>query len=308
MSMQFSRRAVAMAGSLTWRRRALWLALLLGSGVSPALTAAESPRAGVAALTAEQIVDRHVAARGGLPAWRALQTIAVNGKLDAGPGDLATRGARVARGGKASSKMRSASLAQDASKDAAAGKQVQLPFVLEMKRPHKSRIEIEFAGKTALQVFDGSAGWLVRPYLNRDSVEPFTAEQAQAQAAERDMDGPLIDYAAKGTKVELEAVEAVEGRDAYKLKLTTRDGREQRVWIDRQSFLDVKVEGLPRRMDGKLRTVWVYQRDFRPVQGLMLPFVLETAVDGYRETHKLVIEKAAVNPKLDDALFGKPKV
>ena len=53
--------------------------------------------------------------------------------------------------------------------------------------------------------------------------------------------------------------------------------------------------------------MWIYQRDFRPVQGLMLPFVLETAVDGYLETHKMVIEKAAVNPSLDDALFTRPK-
>jgi len=54
--------------------------------------------------------------------------------------------------------------------------------------------------------------------------------------------------------------------------------------------------------------VWIYQRDFRPVQGVMIPFVLETAVDGYQDTHKMVIEKAVVNPKLDDALFAKPTV
>jgi len=38
----------------------------------------------------------------------------------------------------------------------------------------------------------------------------------------------------------------------------------------------------------------------------MIPFVLETAVEGYQETHKMIIEKVAVNPKLDDALFAKP--
>jgi hypothetical protein len=36
--------------------------------------------------------------------------------------------------------------------------------------------------------------------------------------------------------------------------------------------------------------------------------VLETAVDGFRDTHKMIIEKVAVNPKLDDALFAKPQV
>jgi hypothetical protein len=56
-----------------------------------------------------------------------------------------------------------------------------------------------------------------------------------------------------------------------------------------------------------MRTVWVYQRDFRPVQGVMVPFVLETAVDGYKDTHKMVIDKVSLNPVLDDAMFARPK-
>jgi len=68
----------------------------------------------------------------------------------------------------------------------------------------------------------------------------------------------------------------------------------------------VKIEGTPRRMDGRMRTVWIYQRDFRSVQGVMVPFTLETAVEGYRDTHKMIIEKVGVNPQLDDALFAKP--
>jgi hypothetical protein len=60
-------------------------------------------------------------------------------------------------------------------------------------------------------------------------------------------------------------------------------------------------------MDGRMRTVWVYQRDFRSVQGLMVPFVLETAVDGYKDTHKMIIEKVGLNPVLDDSLFVRPK-
>ena len=118
----------------------------------------------------------------------------------------------------------------------------------------------------------------------------------------------FADYASKGTKVELETIDKVDNRDAYRLKLTLKTGTVEHVWIDAQSFLDVKVEGTPRRMDGIMHSVWVYQRDFHNVDGVMIPFVLETAVEGYPDTHKMVIEKAAVNPKFDDALFSKPKV
>jgi hypothetical protein len=253
-------------------------------------------------LTAAQIVDKHVAARGGLAAWRAVQTLSLSGKMDAGSGSAdASRALAIARRGHTGS----APIAK-AQEPAAAEKQVQLPFVYEMKRPRKSRVEIEFAGKTAVQVYDGTQGWKKRPFLNRDDFEPFTAEEIKSEGSKAELDGPLVDYAAKGTKVELAAIEPVGGHDAYKLKLTTKDGTVQHVWIDTGSFLDVKVEGAPRRMDGHMHNVYIYPRDYRSVQGVMIPFVLETAVDGYPGTHKMLVEKATVNPKLDDARFVKP--
>jgi outer membrane lipoprotein-sorting protein len=268
---------------------------------------AEQSKTTPANLTAAQIVERNVAARGGLQGWRAVQAMSWSGKMDAGGGSL-ERSRRLAEGGRERRNAMRVANKSDAAAKGEANKQAQLPFVLQMKRPGKSRVEIEFAGKTAVQVYDGANGWKVRPFLNRNDVQPFTAEEVKAESEKAELDGPLVDYAAKGTDVELEGVEAVEGRDAYKLKLTTKSGNVQHIWIDTQSFFDVKVEGTPRRMDGRMRTVWIYQRDFRPVQGLMIPFVLVTAVDGYRETHSMVIEKVAVNPKLDDALFTKPKV
>jgi hypothetical protein len=198
------------------------------------------------------------------------------------------------------------------SRAAAAGsakvEQVQLPFRLEVKKPHKSRLEIDFAGKTAVQVYDGDHGWKFRPYLNRDDVEPFTADEAKAEAARADLESPLVDYAAKGTQVALEGTESLDGHEAYKLKLTLKNGDAQHVWIDKQSFLDVKVEGVPRRMDGRMRNVFVYQGEFRAVKGLMMPYLYVTSVEGYPGSHKMVVESVTVNPHLDDARFGKPEV
>jgi hypothetical protein len=286
--------------------------VLLGVLVSlslPVSSLAAAHKTGPAKLTATQIVQKHVAARGGLQAWHGVQSMAWKGKMDVGNADSAARSARyvssaMARKGKGP---RTLPPPGEGKEDARKQVQVQVPFVLEMKRPAKSRIEVEFAGKTAVQVYDGAKGWLLRPYLNRDDWEPFSAEQVKSQQGKWELDGPLIDCAAKGTRVELVSVEPVEGRDAYKLKLTHKSGEVQHVWVDAKSFLDVKVEGTPRRMDGKMRTVWVTQRDFRSVQGLKVPFVLETAVDGYADTHKMILDKVALNPQIDDARFAKPR-
>src|SRR6266478_2587469 len=287
----------------------LLMSILLSVCLAQAVAVAES-QAAATNLTAAQIADKHVAARGGLQAWRAVQTLSVAGKLDAGSGDSVARSEILARQGTGASAKRAAAAAQAAAdaKRAVEAQQVQLPFRLEMKRPRKSRLEIDFAGKTAVQVYDGQNGWKFRPYLNRDDVAPFTAAEAKSEAAKADIEGPLLDYAAKGTRVGLEGLESVDGHNAYKLKVTPKNGDVQHIWIDAQSFLDVKVEGVPRRMDGKMRSVFIYQRDFRSVQGVMIPFILETIVDGYPQTHKIVFEKVAVNRALDDAHFTKPQV
>jgi hypothetical protein len=279
------------------------------SACSAVAFAATENKSASAGSSATQIVEKHVAARGGLAAWRAVQTLSVSGKLDAGIGDSVARSIAMARGGPGASVKRigAAALAAQAGKPAEA-QQVQLPFRLEVKRPGRSRLEIDFAGKTAVQVFDGEHGWKFRPYLNRDDVEPFTADEAKSEAGRADLEDPLFDYGAKGSQVALDGMEPVDGHNAYRLKVTRKDGEVQHIWIDAQSFLDVKVQGTARRMDGRMHNVFVYQRDFRSVKGLMVPHQLTTAVEGYPGVHKLVVELVTVNPPLDDARFAKPRV
>ncbi|GAB3626130.1 hypothetical protein PTE30175_00872 [Pandoraea terrae] len=243
-----------------------WSLAALGASVTMAATAA--PAGG---LSAAQVIDKNVAARGGLQAWRGVDTLVMSGQLDAG--------------GK---------------------KDVKLPFVMTMKRPHKSRFELRFEGQTALQVYDGQQGWKVRPYLGRDEVTPYTPAEAQSAAASAELDGPLVDYARKGTKVALEGTESVEGHRAYKLKLTMKDGTERRLWIDATSFLELKIDGEARKLDGRPHKVAIYYRNYKPEHGLSVPHVLETVVEGVKPARRMTIDRVAVNQPIDDAAFAKP--
>ncbi len=268
--------------------------VVVGSFLALALTAAAADAPSPAAkLTAEQVVTKNIAARGGLQAWRAVQTLAMSGKMDAGGNESPTR------------------LAVPGIKAAGAAlpkrpaEQARLPFRLELKRGGKSRLEIDFRGETAVQVYDGAKGWKLRPFLNRHEVEPFTSDEMKALAMQSDVDGPLVDYAQKGTKVELEGSEKVEGNDAYRLKLTLKNGTSQRVWVDAKTFLETKIDGAPRRLDGKMHAVEVYYRNYRAVNGLTLPQLMETKVEGVRQTEKIDIEKVTVNSRVEDSRFAK---
>jgi hypothetical protein len=260
-------------------------------------------------LSAAEIAEKNVAARGGLQAWRAVQTMTLEGKMGAGGNQRATLSVPVPGGRKAQNGLQG--IRQRPVEE------VQLPFVMDLARPHKSRVELEFKGQTAIQVYDGTSGWKLRPFLNRLEVEPYTADEMKTSSKQAELDGPIVDYAAKGTRIELDGIEKVEDRDTYKLKLTLKSGDVTHVWVDAQTFLEAKIEGTPRRLDGTNHPVEVYYRDYRNVNGLEIPFVLETRVLpvsknalGMRDTpvppEKALIEKVVINPKLDAARFSKP--
>lgn len=255
-------------------KRLLFLASWsLVSVVASASPSSSQDNAPAGRLNAAQIVDRNVAARGGLETWRAVRTLTLSGRLEAG--------------GKANT---------------------ELPFVMKMKRPRMSRLELRFQDQTVVQVYDGAQGWKVRPFLGRDDAEPFTPAEAKAAADWQELDGPLVDYASKGTKIELQGAESVEGHRTYKLKLTMKDGEVRHVWVDAASFLERKMDGEPRKMDGRLRNVAIYFRDYKKENGLTVPHVLETVVEKDKQSHKMTIERVAVNQPMEGALFAKPQL
>jgi hypothetical protein len=265
--------------------------LLLQLGLCSLLALASAAHAAPPKLSAEEIVARNVAASGGLDAWRAVRTLSWTGKMEAGGNNQRTL------------RIPGASTPPPPTEPAP---QVRLPFVMEMMRSHKSRLEIEFAGQTAIQVYDGAQGWKVRPFLNRREVEPFTAAELAAASSQADIDGALVDYVAKGTNVAVEGVEPIEGHDAYRLKLTLKNRHVVHAWIDAQSFLQVKVEGVSRRLDGKVHPVAIFLRDYRAVNGLRIPHLIETVVEGVPRTEKVFVEKVAVNPRLAESRFVRP--
>lgn len=280
-------------------KRNIILTSIAISLISNLAIAKVQPKASASAgLSAQQIIDKNVAARGGLKAWRAVQSMSMSGKMDAG-----RQRAQVPEI-VTNSNLRKVKV--DSTKSLPEAKVIQLPFTMEMKRPLKMRVELQFQGDTAVQVFDGTQGWKLRPFLGRHEVEPYTAEEMKLASQQQQLDGFLIDYAAKGTKVVAEGMEQVEGKNAYKLKLTLKDGQVRHVWLDTQTFLDAKVDGT-RRMDGKPRTVMTYMRDYKSVNGLMLPFTMETTVDGIKDSERILIDKVVMNPQILDKRFTKPE-
>ncbi|HEX8837269.1 MAG TPA: hypothetical protein VF748_10065, partial [Candidatus Acidoferrum sp.] len=246
------------------------LTMLISAAFALSLEAAPGNSPTARTLSAPEIVEKNVAARGGLQAWRAVETMTLAGKMGAGGNQRATLSVPIPGGRKGQTNLQGVRERP--------AEEVQLPFVMDLARPHKARVELKFNGQTGVQVYDGSNGWKLRPFLNRLVVAPYTAEEMKITSVQSELDGPMVDCAAKGTRIELDGMEKVEQRDTYKLKLTLKSGDVTHVWVDAETFLEAKIQGQPRRLDGTYHPVEVYYRDYRNVNGLKIPFVLETRV------------------------------
>lgn len=216
----------------------------------------------------DEIVAANVAARGGADAWRAVKTLRMSGRMDVGQG-------------------------------------VQVPFTLELKRPRRMRLEFLFDGQMVVQVYDGKTGWKKRPFLGRDGYELYTSDELRAAAGQAELDGPLVDYKTKGHRIELLGTEDVEGRRAYKLEVTLATGAVRHLYLDAETFLEVKVDG-ERRLKGKQTPLATFFRDYKPVNGLLIAHKVETVIAAAPAGNGMVIDRVEVNPPLDDARFAPP--
>ena len=219
----------------------------------------------------QQILDANAKARGGLATWRAVNTLTTEGAMDAG--------------GKPNR---------------------ELHYVLHQKRGRKQRLELTVKDQVAVQVYDGVQGWKVRPYLNTSEVQPYTAAETEVAQRAEELDGLLLDAAAKRTQISYVGEEKIDGKDNYRLHVVPAQGKPRDVWLDASTYLETRIEGDPRRLDGRMHAVSVYYKDYRPEHGLVLPHLQETVVEGVKERYKLTITKATVNEPLPDSLFAKP--
>lgn len=241
-------------------------------------------------LSVNQIVERNAAARGGLAAWRSLDSLSEFGHMEI---------AKLA-----------ASMAVPKSERRSNGmkpREPSMPFTMHLKRPHQLHLEIQFQGATAVKVFNGKQGWTILPSSKGPVATPFPPQEVQAAAAQQDMEGPLIDSAAKGISVALEGMEIVDGRKTYRLKLVLNDGQVRHLWVDAETFLDAKIDG-SRVIAGEVWPVETYFSSYKKVHGLSIPHVLDTAVAGVRSTERIVIDHVVINPILNESEFAPTAV
>jgi len=146
----------------------------------------------------------------------------------------------------------------------------------------------------------------VSPLDGRLEAEPLPADQAARIAEQADIDGPLVDWKAKGHSVALVGSEALPGGPAHRLKVTLKSGGVREVWVDAATGLVVRTVATRtvRRREVDIETTF---GDFRETGGVTFARSIETGVRGRPRRLRIVVESVEVNPALDEARFRMPR-
>jgi outer membrane lipoprotein-sorting protein len=183
---------------------------------------------------------------------------------------------------------------------------LELSFVSLVKQPGSVRYEATLQGLTQVQAFDGGRAWQINPFQGRKDPENLSADDAKGLGEDAaDFAGTLVDYKAKGYKLDYLGREDIDGTDAYKLRVTRKNGDLTTVYLDPDYFLEIR--SVNRRIEHgvPVETVVDYG-DYEKVAGVFLPFSQESGVKGSGDRQKVQFDKAEANVDLTDGLFHFP--
>jgi hypothetical protein len=223
----------------------------------------------VHAQTVDEIIAKNVQAHGGMEKMKAVQTVRITGKLNAGG--------------------------------------IRAGFLQGNKRPDKVREEQIIQGLAAIQAYDGKIGWQVNPFGGRRDPELMSQDDIKGLTIDADIDGPLVDYKEKGHKAELVGHDSVEGTDCYKIKLSLKNGDVRYYFLDADSFLELKIE-TQSSIRGTIQYAETYFGDYEEVKGLYYSFAFESGAKGDSNRVKFAVDKVEINVPLEDSIFTMPIV
>jgi len=232
----------------------LWVALLGFTGSS-------------SAQTADELVAKNIAARGGAAKLHAINTMTMIATISFGP-------------------------------------QASSPLTVHAMRPDKIREDFIIDGRPSMRAYDGKIGWQEEPGQGAEELTGGALENIRDEG-ENAIEGPLLDYAAKGNRVDYLGKETIDGKPCFKLRTTLKGGTTIVQYLDAKSMLEIHEE-IDRDVNGKRILIVEDVGDYRDVDGVKLAHSFISGPKEDPRRTKLTIEKYTLNATVDPQLFAKP--
>ncbi len=186
---------------------------------------------------AEEIIQKHIQARGGLENWEKIENLQMSGSFTA--------------------------FSQPK------------PFTLAMARGNRLYFEHHLGKFENTIGCDGQQYWWITPLLGYDAaaILPEAARPVARQYTE--FGTPFFHYKERGIQVEYKGLGEKPGQEGHVFQLTYKDGWEETWVLDKDTFLEVLR--ISKGFDvGDVVDQQTWFSDFRKVGDVMLPHLLET--------------------------------
>ena len=219
--------------------------------------------------TADELVTKNIEAKGGLGRIKEVKTLRISGRAEQPDGP-------------------------------------PLAVVVEHARPDEIRQDFVLAGMTMVQAYDGKEGWMIEPFGGRKDPQRMGEDDVRDLQLDADIDGPLVDYRAKGNTVEYLGHDTVDGDDALRLKVTLKNGDILYYDLDPDSYLEIRRES-QEFIRGSVKEQITEYGSYKAVDGVMYPFSLAIwPKSDPTQAMTVTIDKVEVNVPLQDSEFAVP--
>jgi hypothetical protein len=160
--------------------------------------------------------------------------------------------------------------------------------------------ETEFNGMKIINCYTDKGAWIINPIGGAADAQQIPEEAYQAGKDQIYFGGSLVDYAAKGNKVELAGKE----NNNYKLKVT-RGTTESIYFIDTATYYITKTTAKAEMMGQSVEIIMTFSDYQKTDFGIVLPYTRTTDYGGFSVSAKL--NKVEVNKEIDPKIFELPK-
>lgn len=218
-------------------------------------------------ITLEEVLENYYKATGGIENWRDIKTMRMGGEM--------------------------ISMGQP------------IPVRATFMRPNKCRVEYKVKNAVIVQAYDGERGWQHNPNGEIIIPQPMSEKQSKYLHDTCDLEGPLNDYKEKGHSIELVGKETLYGQDTYKLIVKYKSGNVQTYYIDTDTFLPVRVDGVY-LLDAGEHNVTTSFFDYKKTGKIIVPHKIDFDITGSPGTEQMNFKTVEINPSVRNSYFRKP--
>ncbi len=191
----------------------------------------------IQAQSVDEVINKHIKARGGLKKWNKIKTMKITGTYT--------------------------------------GFSVPQPFTLIKAKPSSYYFDHHLGNKKVDVGYNGKVIWKKDLWSESNYAHPMNQAQKSTWLQLADFATPLFNYKAKGHKVKLVGKEQVDGVECYKIELERKGGGKEEWFLNAETYLEFSSKTPAEDFGGRSLQTTFYD-DFRKVKGVKVPFAVES--------------------------------